>query len=83
MNRFKIRVYRSDGDVKLALLTEYDIKSNEELLVFLVNLLLKNFNMLVEIVQDNNNNNYTSDNGDPILSSNDNSEHNEYWFGNI
>ncbi len=81
MNRFKIRVYRSDGDVKLALLTEYDIKSNEELLVFLINLLLKNFNMLVEIVQDNNN--YTSNNGDLILSSNDNSEHNEYWFGNI
>ncbi len=87
MGIVKIKVYRSDGDIKQVLLKEYTIDNGEDLFVLLINLLLRNFNMLIEIVKDNNSNN-SSINGSrgnetESLSSSNSNEHEEYWFSNI
>jgi len=41
MGIVKIKVYRSDGDVKQELLKEYSINRSEDLFVLLINLLLR------------------------------------------
>ncbi len=79
----KIRVYRSDGDIKQELLKEYSINRSEDLFVLLINLLLKNFNMLIEIVNDNTNNNGNNRGNEDGSLQSSNDEHEEYWFANI
>ncbi len=61
----KVKVYRSDGDIKQGLLREYTVKDGNELFVLLMNLILSNFNMLIGIEKSQNN-------------GNDNPDHDEY-----
>jgi len=63
----KVKVYRSDGDVRQGLLREYMVSDGNELFVLLVNLILSNFNMLIDIEKSQNN-------GD------NNTDHDEYWL---
>ncbi len=63
----KVKVYRSDGDIKQGLLGEYTVRDGNELFVLLMNLILSNFNMLIEVEKSQNN-------------GNDNLCHDEYWF---
>jgi hypothetical protein len=63
----KVKVYRSDGDIKQGLLREYTVRDSNELFVLFMNLILSNFNMLIEVEKSQSN-------------INDDSGHDEYWF---
>jgi hypothetical protein len=63
----KVKVYKSDGDIKQGLLREYTVRDSNELFVLFMNLILSNFNMLIEVEKSQSN-------------INDDSGHDEYWF---
>ncbi|MEM4399157.1 MAG: hypothetical protein QXV18_05030 [Candidatus Nitrosocaldus sp.] len=77
-----VKVYRSDGDIKRELLYEIRTSSSNDLFLILMNLLLKNFNIQVEVVDNSriaSNNSSSNNNGD---TSSDDTIQDEYWFMN-
>lgn len=76
-----VKVYRSDGNIKRELLYKIRVSRGDDLFITLINLLLKNFNIQVEVV-DNNNSIIYNNNSDNSDNSNDDNTQDEYWFTN-
>lgn len=74
-----VKVYRSDGDIKRELLYEIRTSSSNDLFLILMNLLLKNFNIQVEVVDNSRIATSSNNNGD---TSSDDKIQDEYWFMN-
>lgn len=75
-----VKVYRSDGDVKRELLYEISVSNSNDLFLILMNLLLRNFNIQVEVADDSRIGSSTSsDDGNSNYSDSDKT-HDEYWF---
>lgn len=76
-----VKVYRSDGDLKRELLYEIRVDRSDDIFITLMNLLLKNFNMQVEVVNNYMIYNSNSDNNGNSSGGGDNTQ-DEYWFTN-